>query len=259
MPERYHALEATDQRRLERYIDAIRNAAETLAFLYALREASPGDIVIRDGRIIGNIGFLTGIIGTKEARNEEGVAFVERFFEEIGDAVNRGIKVAGVIKHPVAAYIVKELASRGLDQARFASSDMAFYNRFPSPGKRSCLWSVRSDRKDPIQWFYKNSACYYVKIHNGVLPIRIDLVTYNNMYKTWIETLPNEIHALCKGSGSPLGLPHPIVVADNYAKVHRIDLERSILEIIRQLELSPDADAQPYCHWQYLFWRANAF
>jgi len=255
IPREYYAADATERNRIASYIDTARNAAEAIAFLHALRYARSGDIVMRDGRIHGNVGFLTGLLSNETS----GTPIVQRFIQSIIDAVNRDVKVIGVIKRPVSVYCTRWLAHKNISQAQYAPADTVFYHRLLedktrfelSYGKRSNLWRIRAhgaDRevigvdhavgRDLVNWFYQNVGLFYLKPRDGVPPLRIDFITYGNMYQAWIGTMAEEIYALCRGSGSPLGLPHPITIADNYAKVHLVELNASINEMIASLESS---------------------
>lgn len=257
IPREFYAADAVERNRIASYIDSARNAAEAIAFLHALRYAKAGDIVMRDGRMHGNVGFLTGLLSDETA----GTPIVRRFIQSIINAVNRDVKVIGVIKRPVSSYCTRWLAQRGVPQAQFAPVDTVFYHRLLedrirfelSYGRRSNLWRIRArgaDKelikidqavgRDLVNWFYQNVGLFYLKPRDGVPPLRIDFITYGNMYQAWISALAEEIYALCRGSGSPLGLPHPITIADNYAKVHRVELNASINEMIASLESSGD-------------------
>jgi hypothetical protein len=258
IPREYYAADTIAEERIRMQIDAARNAAEAIAFLHALRYAQPGDIVMRDGRIHGNVGFLTGILTNEDT----GSSIVRRFIQDIIRAVNRDVKVVGIIKHPISVYCRNWFLRKGIEQARYAPADIVFYHRLledrtrfeSSYGKRSSLWRIRAQgAKEPINventtgrtlvnWFYQNVGCFYLKSREGVPPIRVDFITYGNMYRAWINDLANEIFALCRGSGSPIGLPHPIAIADNYAKVHHVELNASINEIIASLEASENPE-----------------
>ncbi|MBL7183178.1 MAG: DNA double-strand break repair nuclease NurA [Anaerolineae bacterium] len=256
IPREYYAADAAERERIVAHVDAARNAAETIAFLHALRYARAGDIVMRDGRIHGNVGFLTGLLSDEAS----GTPVIRRLMQSIIDAVNRDVKVIGVIKRPVSAYCCRWFAQNDVERARYAPADTVLYHRLLenrerfalSYGKRSNLWRIRArgadlpidiDRTEGrslINWFYQNTGLFYLKPRDGIPPLRVDFITYGNMYRAWIEDLVNEVYALCRGSGSPAGLPHPIAIADNYAKVHRVELNASINEIITSLEASDD-------------------
>lgn len=58
VPKNYLVLDVEGKNWIHSYVDVVRNTAEIIAFLYALRYAEPGDIIMRDGRIQGNLGFF---------------------------------------------------------------------------------------------------------------------------------------------------------------------------------------------------------
>ena len=258
IPREYYSADAVEREKIGAYIDMARNAAEAIAFLHALRYAKAGDIVMRDGRIHGNFGFLTGLI---ERDVDSGTRIVRRFIQSIIEAANRDVKIIGIIKRPVSAYCTRYFAQAGVPLAQYAPADTVFYHRLLedrrrfelSYGKRSNLWAIRDRRvrneikvdlavgRDLVNWFYQNVGLFYLKPRDGVPPLRVDFITYGNMYQSWINALAEEVFALCRGSGSPLGLPHPITIADNHAKVHRVELNASINEIIATLERSGDS------------------
>jgi hypothetical protein len=137
--------------------------------------------------------------------------------------------------------------------------------RLYGAGKRSCLWQIREtgyveksigkevfidveeekNGRQLVHWFYQNTGCFFLKPKEGILPIRIDLILHNNHYRSWLaDNLVEKIYTLCTGSGSPLGLPQPITIADSYAKIRRPELNRSISELIAQFENSADSEDQ---------------
>lgn len=237
--ERFHAMQAPDTAKVRSYVDMIRNAAETLAFVYALRQARDRDLVMRDGRVWGGIGFITGL-----ERTETGCAVSQRFVEEIKDATNRGVVVMGIIKRPIASYSLAQLFLQGVEQAQYAPSDVDFYHQLLPGGKRSNLWRLleKGERTGVVKWFYENTGCFYLKVRNSSLPYRIDFITSNNMYKRWIEDMADMIFTLGLGSGVRSGLPHPILIADSHAKVHRLDVNRFLTGLITQLEELGETD-----------------
>lgn len=243
IPDQFHALGVESRRRLQRAIDSVRNTAELIAFLYALRHAQPGDLVLRDGRIWGNFGFLTGLI--KYAK-KEGRRVVEDFIQALQGAINRDVRIVGIIKSPEASYCLSRLREYRVEIAFRAPSDTVFYHRTLDAGTRSSLWRITGEnRSDAIAWFWENYGCFFLKVFPSIPPFRVDFLTYNNMFQRWFEDekLPTQLHVLALGGGSPSGLPHPILIADNYAKIHRPDLVRQLLEIIRVLE-NGDEDQQ---------------
>jgi hypothetical protein len=277
LPESYYAGSTVGRRALAQYVDQIRDAAELVAFVYALRHARANHIVMRDGRIHGGAGFLTHMVRQSAELNNAsnpGNDIVRDFIRTICDAVDHGVRVIGIIKHPRSNYCTGWYTSNGLESARFASSDaLLFYREIEPPptermqyiygaGKRSCLWQIRegtstqegveqpvdlnsSDGRRLVHWFYQNTGCFFLKSKEGVLPIRVDFILHNNHFRSWIaDNLVEQLHTLCTGSGSPLGLPQPITIADNYAKVHRPELTRSIDGLIAQFEGSNDPEDQ---------------
>jgi len=277
LPEHYYSASGVGRTALARYVDRIRDCAETVAFVYALRHARPQHIVMRDGRIHGGAGFLTQLARRGSGPDDgalSGVEIVRQFIQAVADAVDHGVRVLGIIKHPRSNYCTRWYAANGADAARFASSDaLLFYRAIePAPGerthqlygagKRSCLWQIREtgyaqdgidwpvhldiqDGRRLVHWFYQNTGCFFLKSKEGVLPIRVDFILHNNHHRSWLaDDLDSQIHTLCTGSGSPLGLPQPIAIADNYAKIHRPELTRSISGLIAQFEGSNDPEDQ---------------
>lgn len=92
-------------------------------------------------------------------------------------------------------------------------------------------WRVKA-----VKELYKNLGFFYLKSRKRDLPIRIEFITYRKMYRSWEDELVSTIYDLCLGSGHPKGLPHPIMIADNYAKVHRADLQRHVKGLLNELE-----------------------
>lgn len=277
LPEGYYAASGFNQAMLARYVDQIRDAAEMVAFVYALKNADTRHIVMRDGRIHGGAGFLTRLVShnSKSDNNYTGVGIVRDLLTTIRNAVDHGVRVLGVIKHPRSNYCTRWYSANGVDSARYTSSDaLLFYRRIePEPtertkrvygaGKRSCLWQIREtgyaqgdggelpinvdegQGRELVHWFYQNTGCFFLKPKEGVLPIRVDFILHNNHYRSWFaDGLVEQVYTLCTGSGSPLGLPQSITIADNYAKVRRPELNRSIAELIAQFEGSDNPDDQ---------------
>ena len=274
IPESYYAGAAT-RAAIARYIDQIRDAAEIVAFVYALRNAGPRDVVIRDGRIHGGAGFLTRLVKEEQSNDEveQGNLVVRTIIESIRTAVDQGVRVLGIIKHPRSSYCANWYAQQGIDFAKYVASDALLYYRAIEPmpsertqrvygaGKRSCLWKIRESgyqERDQLEapvepehdsgrrlvhWFYQNTGCFFIKSKEGVLPIRVDFILHNNHYRSWFaDNLTEQVYSLCTGSGSPFGLPQPIVIADGYAKVHRPELTRSIDGLIAHFENSTDEE-----------------
>jgi len=240
IPPQFHALGVESRRRLQRAIDSVRNAAELLAFLYA----QPGDLVLRDGRIWGNFGFLTGLISYG---GTQGQRVVDEFIQALQGAINRDVRIVGIIKSPEASYCLSKLREYDVKAALKVPSDTVFYHRTLDAGTRSSLWRITGEkRSDAIAWFWENYGCFFLKVFPSILPFRVDFLTYNNMFQRWFvdEILPTQLYVLALGGGSPSGLPHPILIADHYAKIHRPDLVRELLEIIRVLENGDEEQRQ---------------
>lgn len=274
IPESYYAGAAT-RAAIARYIDQIRDAAEIVAFVYALRNAASRDVVLRDGRIHGGAGFLTRLVKDEQTADEaeHGNLVVRTIIESIRNAVDHGVRVLGIIKHPRSNYCANWYATENIESAKYVASDALLYYRAIEPmpsersrpvygaGKRSCLWKIRESGygergrlETPIEpqldtgrrlvhWFYQNTGCFFIKSKEGVLPIRVDFMLHNNHYRSWFaDNLAEQVYSLCTGSGSPFGLPQPIVIADGYAKVHRPELTRSIDGLIAYFENSTDEE-----------------
>ncbi|HKZ76672.1 MAG TPA: DNA double-strand break repair nuclease NurA [Pyrinomonadaceae bacterium] len=280
LPESYYAASAARRAALMQYVDQIRDAAETVALIYALRNAGAKDIVMRDGRIHGGAGFLTRLVKQQQDLEEgdKGNAIVREVIEAIRSAVDHGVRVLGIIKHPRSNYCTGWYTRNGVESAKYVASDALLYYRTIEPmpsertqrmygaGKRSCLWQIcesgygrsgveqpvdvqRADGRELVHWFYQNTGCFFVKPKEGVLPIRVDFILHNNHYRSWFaDNLSEQVYTLCTGSGSPLGLPQPIVIADGYAKVHRPELTRSIDGLIAQFESSTDDEDKRIAH-----------
>ena len=267
LPPEIQAASATERDRLTRALDLVRNAAETVAFLYALNQAQRGDYVLRDGRLHGSAGFLTHLVSQKGNPQPEGDSLVRDLIGRIEQAVRKDVRVLGVIKHPRSSFCVDWYRRHGHPQSRFVATDSHLYFRrtearpgvsLRSVGVRSSLWQIQERLKrelppnlshrrgrELVHWFYEHVGSFFLKTRLGALPIRFDFVTYNNHYRAWLaDELVEDMYTLCRGSGSALGLPQPIVAADSYAKVHRVELDRSIREMLRALESSQDENDQ---------------
>jgi hypothetical protein len=226
---------------------------------------------MRDGRIHGGAGFLTSLVKKGEQgkpSNDKGIVIVREVINAIRDAVDHGVRVLGIIKHPRSNYCAYWYAQKGIESAKYSASDALLYYRTIEPtllertrrvygaGKRSCFWQIResgygsgsteksidvekSSGRDLVHWFYQNTGCFFIKPKEGILPIRVDFIMHNNHYRAWFaDFLSEQLYTLCTGSGSPLGLPQPIMIADGYAKVHRPELTRSIDGLIAYFENS---------------------
>lgn len=279
LPDTYFAASGMNQAILTQYVDQIRDMAELIAFMVALRSADARHIVMRDGRIHGGAGFLTRLVSQGSDKTEKllGLNIVRSLVKATQDAADHGVQVLGVIKHPRSRYCTEWYINNGVDVARYASSDALLYYRQAEPalyersrrlygaGKRSCLWQIREtgyfdsstgrettidiekeeNGRRLVHWFYQNTGCFFLKSKEGILPIRIDFILHNNHYRSWLaDNLVEKVYSLCTGSGSPLGLPQPITIADSYAKVRRPELNRSISELIAQFENSKNSEDQ---------------
>ena len=255
-----------NQLSVARAIDIARNAAETIAFQTALRLAKRGDLVLRDGRLHGSVGFWTSLCKMPSGSDEnssqplpEAVEALKSFIKDVEDAVRRDVQVVGVIKRPVADECCKWFRSERIQIPRY-STDAILYLRTceellpPEPrfGKRSTLWRYKpyqhqEDKFSPrrlLEEFRRSIAFYYLIAGLGTAPFRVDMPTYGNMYHAWYKEVADQIYTLARGSGSPSRIPHPIKIADAYARVRRAEAARFLYALIAEYEGSGDSEAK---------------
>jgi len=258
---------------IARAIDIARNAAETIAFQTALKLAKQGDLVLRDGRLHGSVGFWTtlckmpseditsssSVPQTKMIEETEDVKALNNFVKDVEDAVRRDVRVVGIIKRPVADECCAWLRNNGLTIARYAS-DAILYLRVcealppsePKFGKRSTLWRYKpyqpqGENFTPrmrLEKFRRSVAFYYLMPGLTIIPFRVDMPTYNDMYQHWYEDVACKIYTLARGSGSPSRIPHPIKIADACARVSHAEVARFLNALITEFESSGDAEAK---------------
>lgn len=253
-----------------RAIDVARNAVEAIAFQTALKLAKPGDLVLRDGRLHGSVGFWTTLCkispegATPSSASQplpEAVRALDNFIKDVRNAVRSGVRVIGIIKRPVVDECCTWLRNNGLTIARYAS-DAILYLRaceeLPPPelkfGKRSTLWRYEPYRpqqreKDltprmKLEEFCRCVAFYYVIAGLGIAPFRVDMPTCYNMYRGWYDEVAHQVYTLARGSGSPSRIPHPIKIADAYARVNHREVARLLYALIAEFESSDDAEAR---------------
>jgi hypothetical protein len=255
-----------NQLRVARAIDIARNAAETIAFQTALRLAKSGDLVLRDGRLHGSVGFWTSLCKIPSDSDEhssqplpEAVDALRSFIEDVKNAARSDVRVVGIIKRPVADECCKWFRSAGIQIPRY-STDAILYLRTceellpPEPrfGKRSTLWRYKpyqhqEDEISPrrlLEEFRRSITFYYLIAGLGTAPFRVDMPTYGNMYHTWYKEVADQIYTLARGSGSPSRIPHPIKIADAYARVRRAEASRFLYALIAEYEGSGDSEAK---------------
>lgn len=254
-----------------RAIDVARNSAETIAFQTALKLANRGDLVLRDGRLHGSAGFWTtlckispeGAAPSPRASqpSSEAVRALNDFIQDVQDAVRRDVQVVGIIKRPVADECCAWLRNNGLTIARYAS-DAILYLRAceelapPEPkfGKRSTLWRYKPYQPQQqeegitprmrLEEFRRSVAFYYMMAGLMVAPFRVDMPTYYDLYRSWYDEVAHQIYTLARGSGSPSRIPHPIKIADAYARVNRSEVARFLYALIAKFESLADAEAR---------------
>lgn len=258
-----------NQVQVARAIDVARNAAETVAFQTALRLAKPGNLVLRDGRLHGSVAFWTTLFrlpseDTKSpAKNsqlpQEALQALETFIKDVQDAIRRDVRVVGIIKRPVSDECCVWLRNKGMSFARYAS-DAILYLRAcenlttPEPkfGKRSTLWRYKPYKPQQqiltprmkLEEFRRSVAFYYIVPGLGASPFRVDIPTYYDKYHSWYDEVAHQVYTLARGSGSPSRIPHPIVIADAYARVHRAEAMRFLHSLIAEFERLSDPEAR---------------
>lgn len=245
-------------------IDQVRNVAETIAFQVALRRARPRDIVLRDGRLHGSFGFWTSLWAKTNppAQTDLAIRAWKEFEKDVKDAIRRDVRVAGIIKRPVASECIRWFQSNNI-QIPIASSDSMLYMTITQQqvmptgqfGKRSTLWRYKdSNHSEPqqetgprtayLEPFRRQTAFFYMMPGMGVAPFRVDLPTFYNMYRTWYDNIAHQIYTLARASGSPSRIPHPITIADAWARVPRHEAARLLFSLIAELGKHPDREAQ---------------
>ena len=237
IPDELLSLPFHERENWKRRVDAMREIAEHVATIFCLRNAKNGDIVLRDGQIFGSYRFSNLL----RYKDERGKSLLDYLKEDIKRATERGIRLVGVVKRPAASYCLKWFLNNGLTEVAMYGSDAALYDDKLSEGYRSNLWyTTYSARSRPpnleIKWFHDNTGFFYLKTRNHATPLRIEFCLHENMYDQWIDELADQIYFMSLGSGHVTGLPHGIVIADNYAKVRRMDVHNMIKGIIESLE-----------------------
>ena len=247
------------QAKMARAIDLARNAAETIAFQAALKLANPRDLILRDGRLHGSAGFWTTLC-PKDNPPAEAVQSLESFIQDVRSAIRRDVRIVGIIKRPVANECTKWFRRNGLPIVLY-SSDAILYMRacdqlLPPEvkfGKRSTLWRYKPYQphkeqeltpRVKLEEFRRSTSFFYVMPGLNVSAFRVDMPTYDNKYRTWYEEVANQVYTLARGSGSPSRIPHPIVIADAWARVHRGEAMRLLYSLIAAFESSPDPEAK---------------
>ncbi len=124
----------------------------------------------------------------------------------------------------------------------------------PKFGKRSTLWRYKpyqpsGDGQTPtprmkLEKFRRSTAFYYIIPGLAAMPFRVDMPTHFNMYHTWYEEVSHQIYTLARGSGSPSRIPHPIKIADAYARVNRAEAARFLNNLVAALERLSDPEAK---------------
>ncbi len=236
----YHERESWKKR-----VDAMRETSEHVATIFCLKNARRGDIILRDGQIYGSYRFVNQL----RYQDERGKSLLEYLQEEIKRATERGIRLIGVVKRPTASYCIKWFLKNGIETAAWYGSDGALYDELLMEGQRSNLWRLQFTKNEKkrstssmTKWFYENTGFFYVKTRRYSTPLRIEFCLHEDMYEQWIEEIANQVYYMALGSGHVAGLPHGIVIADNYAKVHRSDIHNMIKGIIEELEASSDEE-----------------
>lgn len=252
-----------NEMQVSRALDLARNAAETIAFQTALRLANTGDLILRDGRLHGSVAFWTTLWGREATpastpqSNDRATRAFDCFVEDVQNAVRRGVRVVGIIKRPVADECCKWFRENGYQLARYGSDAILYMRmceRLPSPqqfGKRSTLWRYKSFQsrgnddlspRQKLELFRRNIAFYYIMPGLNVTPFRVDIPIYENMYLTWYKEVADQIYTLARGSGSPSRIPHPIKIADAYARVNRGEVIRFLHGLIAEFERTSNTD-----------------
>ena len=181
---------------------------------------------------------------------------MESFIEDVKDALRRDVRIVGIIKRPVASECCKWLRENGFNIPY--NSDALLYLRaceeLKTPevkfGKRSSLWRYKPYSKSPetmrekLEQFRRETAFFYLMAGQEVPPFRVDLSTYYGKYYAWYEELAEQIYTLARGSGSPKRLPHPIIIADNWARISRAEANRFLLSLIADFEKMDDPEAR---------------
>lgn len=249
----------SSQLMLARAIDIVRNAAETIAFQTALRLAQPKDLVLRDGRIHGSFGFWT-LLSPAKGTGTEGEKALDTFIKDTEDALRRDVRVVGLVKRVRSGECAKWLRANGLSDLPHTNDAILYLRacdnlRFPerSFGKRSTLWRYKPfvpkdetplNPRSKLEKFRRDTAFFYVVPGQKILPFRVDMPTSYNKYLTWYEDLASQIYTIARGSGSPSRIPHPLVIADSWARVSRVEAMRFLYGLITELERIGDPEAR---------------
>lgn len=243
---------------LARAIDIVRNAAETIAFQTALRLAQPTDIVLRDGRIISSFGFWTRLSPAK-GDSAEGEKALDTFIKDTEDALRRDVRVVGLVKRVVSGECAKWLRSNGLSNMHYTNDALLYLRvcdnlKLPERGfgKRSTIWrykpfdprnEIQPGPRSKLEKFRRDTAFFYIVPGQAIPPFRVDMPTSYGKYLTWYEDLASQIYTLARGSGSPSRIPHPIAIADSWARVPRAEAVRFLYGLIAEMDRIGDPEA----------------
>jgi hypothetical protein len=249
----------SSQLMLARAIDIVRNAAEMIAFQTALRLAQPTDLVLKDGRVHGSFGFWT-LLSPSKSIGTEGEKALDTFIKDTEDALRRDVRVAGIVKRVASGECAKWLRANGLSDIRYTNDAMLYLracdNLKPPElgfGKRSTLWRYKPfisedetqiSPRSKLERFRRDTAFFYLVPGQTVPPFRVDIPTSYGKYLTWYEDLASQVYTLARGSGSPSRIPHPIVIADSWARVPRAEAVRFLYALITELEQTGDPEAR---------------
>ncbi len=247
VPDELLSLSFHERESWKKRVDAMREIAEHVATVFCLRNAKNGDVVLRDGQIFGSYRFTRQL----QYRDEHDMTLLDYLREDIQQATERGVRLVGVVKRPAASYCLKWFHHQNHEETRWHGSDSALYDAKLAEGQRSNLWkmnlSIKKSR-DPrglVKWFHENTGFFYIKTRNHATPLRIEFCLHAHMYEQWIHELADQVYYMSLGSGHVAGLPHGIVIADNYAKVRRTDVHlmiKGIIETLESSEASSDRD-----------------
>lgn len=249
----------SSQLMLARAIDIVRNAAETIAFQTALRLAQPTDLILKDGRVHGSFGFWT-LLSPAKGAGTEGEKALDTFIKDTEDALRRNVRVVGLVKRVASGECAKWLRVNGLSDMRYTNDAMLYLracdNLKPPElgfGRRSTLWrykpfapkdGTQPSPRDKLEKFRRDTAFFYLVPGQTIPPFRVDMPTSYGKYLTWYEDLSAQVYTLARGSGSPSRIPHPIVIADSWARVRRAEAIRFLYGLIAELERTGDPEAR---------------
>jgi len=244
---------------LARGIDIVRNAAETIAFQTALRLAQSTDLVLKDGRIHGSFGFWT-LLSPSEGTGAEGEKALDTFIKDTEDALRRNVRVMGVVKRVASGECAKWFRAHSLSNMHYTNDALLYLRacgnlKLPERGfgKRSTLWRYKPfvlkngaplSPRSKLEKFRRDTAFFYLVPGQTILPFRVDIPTSYDKYLTWYEDLASQVYTLARGSGSPSRIPHPIMIADSWARVPRAEAMRFLYGLITELEQTGNPEAR---------------